>query len=100
MASWNVSNDSTYYVGVRGIVRRHVATLHPRPSAPKRVRLGETHRRVPYARAIRWQPKVKTGGLLCGHDYAELFPGVVQAVNEVGGRPRQVFGDSSWVVSM
>ncbi len=30
-----------------------------------------------------WLPKVKPGGLLCGHDYSEKDnPGVVQAVNE------------------
>lgn len=30
-----------------------------------------------------WKPKVKKGGILCGHDYAEpLHPGVVRAVKE------------------
>jgi predicted O-methyltransferase YrrM len=29
-----------------------------------------------------WRPKVKPGGLLCGHDYSGGFPGVVQAVHE------------------
>ena len=28
-----------------------------------------------------WWPKVKVGGILAGHDYDHLFPGVVQAVN-------------------
>jgi len=29
-----------------------------------------------------WQPKVREGGLLSGHDYHPKFPGVVQAVDE------------------
>jgi hypothetical protein len=30
----------------------------------------------------RWRPKVRSGGLLCGHDFATGWPGVVQAVRE------------------
>jgi hypothetical protein len=30
-----------------------------------------------------WAPKLKEGGLLCGHDYSSGFPGVVQLVDEV-----------------
>ena len=30
-----------------------------------------------------WQPKVKRGGLLSGHDYHPKFSGVVEAVNEL-----------------
>jgi hypothetical protein len=29
-----------------------------------------------------WRPKVKSGGVLAGHDYQEAFPGVIKAVNE------------------
>ena len=29
-----------------------------------------------------WYPKVKKGGIFCGHDYAERTSGVVQAVDE------------------
>jgi len=29
-----------------------------------------------------WLPKVKQGGILGGHDYSKLFPGVVKAVRE------------------
>lgn len=39
-----------------------------------------------------WLPKVRSGGLLCGHDYSdhEGFPGVKQAVRETfGGRAYQ-----------
>jgi predicted O-methyltransferase YrrM len=33
-----------------------------------------------------WIPKLKEGGLLCGHDYAKAFDkgGVIKAVNELG----------------
>lgn len=29
-----------------------------------------------------WQPKIRPGGLICGHDYCEKFPGVMLAVND------------------
>lgn len=44
-------------------------------------------------------------GILAGHDYTEApyqgkqFPGVVQAVDEIGG-PDCVFSDSSWIKHM
>jgi hypothetical protein len=48
-----------------------------------------------------WRPKVRSGGLLCGHDFTERWPGVVAAV-------RDTFGDgglfdpasSIWFVRM
>ncbi|MEI8017949.1 MAG: class I SAM-dependent methyltransferase [Schlesneria sp.] len=30
-----------------------------------------------------WIPKVKLGGLFCGHDYNEGFPGVIELVDEL-----------------
>lgn len=45
----------------------------------------------------RWRSKIKRGGILCGHDYANYFPGVVQAVHEAIGEPQRVFADSSWM---
>ena len=32
---------------------------------------------------LAWQPLVAVGGILSGHDYAECWPGVRQAVNEL-----------------
>ena len=32
---------------------------------------------------IAWQPKVKAGGILCGHDYCPAETGVYRAVNEM-----------------
>ena len=29
-----------------------------------------------------WRPKLREGGILCGHDYQPAWPGVVQAVDE------------------
>jgi predicted O-methyltransferase YrrM len=29
-----------------------------------------------------WEPKVRKGGILCGHDYDPYWPGVIKAVNE------------------
>ncbi len=39
-----------------------------------------------------WLPKVKSGGVLCGHDYGDLFPGVKQAVDEMFGEAVRVRG--------
>lgn len=32
---------------------------------------------------LLWAPLVKSGGILCGHDYSQAFPGVKQAVDEL-----------------
>jgi len=32
---------------------------------------------------LAWQPKVRPGGILAGHDYVFLWPGVEKAVNEI-----------------
>lgn len=34
---------------------------------------------------LAWMPHVKPGGIVAGHDYAQQFPGVVRAVNELFG---------------
>jgi predicted O-methyltransferase YrrM len=31
---------------------------------------------------LAWRPKIKPGGIIGGHDYHGLFPGVIQAVRE------------------
>ncbi|HEV2097667.1 MAG TPA: class I SAM-dependent methyltransferase [Stellaceae bacterium] len=31
-----------------------------------------------------WTPHVRPGGILCGHDYSQHWPGVVRAVHETG----------------
>jgi len=31
-----------------------------------------------------WLPRIRPGGILCGHDYCTEFPGVVQAADEIG----------------
>jgi predicted O-methyltransferase YrrM len=32
-----------------------------------------------------WLPKIKTGGIIAGHDYIPTYPGVMRAVNEKFG---------------
>jgi hypothetical protein len=45
--------------------------------------LDGDHRHDAVAADIRaWMPKVKKGGLICGHDFTPGWPGVVQAVKE------------------
>ncbi len=45
-----------------------------------------------------WLPKVKDTGYICGHDYYDVTPGVVEAVDEAFGKPDYTFKDSSWAV--
>jgi hypothetical protein len=46
-----------------------------------------------------WIPKLNETGVIGGHDY--LLPwGVVQAVDELFGKPDQTFEDSSWFVNL
>jgi predicted O-methyltransferase YrrM len=44
---------------------------------------------------IAYLPKVKSGGILAGHDYDPLWSGVVKAVNEVLGKVEVING--SWI---
>ena len=43
-----------------------------------------------------WKPKVKKGGILCGHDFVKSWMGVIDAVNQELGKPDEVH-DSIWV---
>jgi len=42
-----------------------------------------------------WTPKIKLGGLLCGHDYQPKFSGLVKAVNELIENPI-LGGNDTW----
>lgn len=46
-----------------------------------------------------YKNKVKTGGLLCGHDYQSRFPGVIRAVDEFR-KPDKIFEDTSWAIRL
>jgi predicted O-methyltransferase YrrM len=43
-----------------------------------------------------WLPKVKKTGFICGHDYYDITPGVVKAVDDILGKPDFTFADFSW----
>lgn len=45
-----------------------------------------------------WLPKVHIGGFICGHDFSEQFPGVIQAVKEHFFSYREC-DDTVWVAS-
>ena len=55
---------------------------------------------------IAWMPKVKKGGLLCGHDYPDnprrrKYKGVVAAVNEIVGKEDlMLFPANVWAKEM
>ena len=42
-------------------------------------------------------PKIKQGGFIAGHDYMDYFEGCKKAVNEVVGKPDEIFRDYSWI---
>jgi hypothetical protein len=44
-----------------------------------------------------WWPKVRVGGILCGDDIGETFPGVEQAVRERFGEAAQIIGPIWWI---
>lgn len=46
---------------------------------------------------IKWSPKVKKGGFVCGHDWQhKKAQGVKPAVLETIGQPDKTFQDTSW----
>jgi predicted O-methyltransferase YrrM len=45
-----------------------------------------------------WLPKVKDGGYIAGHDYANNAPGVIQAVNEAFGDKVTIMDGNCWIV--
>jgi hypothetical protein len=47
-----------------------------------------------------WLPKVRPGGVLCGHDYGEQCLDVIRAVDDALGKPEKVFQDSSWLFTV
>ena len=44
-----------------------------------------------------WMPNMDDGGLLCGHDYHDDWPGVIQAIAEMLPKAK-VAGDRIWAV--
>lgn len=47
-----------------------------------------------------WAPRVKPGGLICGHDYAPEFPGVIESVNALCPHAFVVPDTTIWVTRM
>lgn len=46
---------------------------------------------------INLLPKIKSGGYIAGHDYSEIWGGVIKAVDELLDSPDEIFDDSSWI---
>jgi hypothetical protein len=44
-----------------------------------------------------WRPKIKSGGIIAGHDYKTIF-GVRRAVQDAFGKPHLLYDDTSWLV--
>lgn len=43
-------------------------------------------------------PKLKKNGIIAGHDYLEIvWPGLVKVVDDIVGKPDEVFSDTSWI---
>jgi FkbM family methyltransferase len=52
---------------------------------------------------MKWRPKIKKGGIICGHDYIDRPKynfGIIRAVDEIFGKPDMVFKDTSWMVKL
>jgi predicted O-methyltransferase YrrM len=52
---------------------------------------------------IAWLPKIKPGGIIAGHDYCDVHPGVIQAVNEIFGKENVCFDyidEICWMVKI
>jgi len=61
------------------------------------VYIDTEHSYVATAEAIElWATKVKIGGWVSGHDYADLFPGVKVAVDEACPSLLRTWGDGNW----
>ena len=45
-----------------------------------------------------WSPKIRSGGIIAGHDFSPSWPGVMRAVTEQCGHPQHVFEDTSWAI--
>lgn len=48
---------------------------------------------------VRWWPKLKVGGYMCGHDCSSAYPGVRQmlkSMNLILGQNAKVYEDTSW----
>ena len=43
---------------------------------------------------------LKKDGIIAGHDYVKESPGVIKSVNEIFGKPENVFSDGSWLVNL
>lgn len=43
-----------------------------------------------------WEPKIRRGGYVSGHDYLDLFPGVKTAVDAKSGDALLLWGDGNW----
>ena len=62
---------------------------------PSLIFLDADHRYQPTAEDIRWA-KSTGAEVVCGHDYCDLWPGVIQAVEEAGGCKNIV--ETLWVL--
>ena len=45
---------------------------------------------------LAWKPLLKQGGMFCGHDYQDCWPGVIKAVHELLTGVKVVPGGSIW----
>ena len=42
-------------------------------------------------------PKLKKDGVIAGHDYHKRWPGVMEAVDKLVGKPDWIYRDTSWI---
>ena len=50
-----------------------------------------------YKEFEKWIPKVKSGGIISGHDFSQRFRKYANYIkNYMRGQPIKVYGDNSW----
>lgn len=103
---WRAFLENMRDAGLEGTVRvmklpSVEAASHFQDESQDLIFLDADHRReYVLADIAAWWPKLKPGGVLCGHDYCQQRSGVIQAVDESFGKPDELSGGEwkVWVV--
>jgi hypothetical protein len=86
-ASWVATEDTAEYFA------------HAKNNSINALYIVTDERNYPQKMVNMWEPKLKRGGYIAGHDYNPvLFSGCVVAINEALGKPDKVYPDTSWLI--
>ena len=101
---WNKFQENMFSLGINHLVKpirclSDMAALQFKDESCRFVYIDADHRYMAVKKDIlAWLPKVKSGGILAGHDYGRpQCQGVAQAVNEIFGKNNYGVWGSSWI---